>query len=98
MTRLKRWESPRREGRNAKGRGGSARQRQKRKQIQVLRQKLKQSDPPVSSEPDNLVGLTSYPEGREPNHSSLLFFELFLSRFPTLSPGLKTPNTARSTL
>ncbi len=39
--RLKRWESPRREGRNAKGRGGSARQRQKRKQFQALRQKLK---------------------------------------------------------
>ncbi|MGQ9869592.1 hypothetical protein [Leptodesmis sp.] len=39
--RLKRWESPRREGRNDKGRGGSARQRQKRKQFQALRQKLK---------------------------------------------------------
>ncbi len=43
--RLKRWESPRREGRNDKGKGGSARQRQRRKQFQVLRQKLKeQSD------------------------------------------------------
>lgn len=39
--RLKRWESPRRAGRNDKGRGGSARQRQKRKQLQALRQKLK---------------------------------------------------------
>ncbi len=39
--RLKRWESPRREGRNDKGRGGSARQRQKRKQFQALRHKLK---------------------------------------------------------
>lgn len=38
---LKRWESPRKEGRNNKGRGGSARQRQRRKQFQVLRQKLK---------------------------------------------------------
>lgn len=38
---LKRWESPRREGRNHKGRGGAARQRQKRKQFQALRQKLK---------------------------------------------------------
>ncbi|MDX2231668.1 MAG: hypothetical protein NW220_18685 [Leptolyngbyaceae cyanobacterium bins.349] len=38
---LKRWESPRREGRNDKGRGGSARQRQRRKQFQALRQKLK---------------------------------------------------------
>lgn len=43
--RLKRWESPRREGRNDKGKGGSARQRQLRKQFQALRQKLKeQSD------------------------------------------------------
>jgi hypothetical protein len=38
---LKRWESPRREGRNDKGKGGSARQRQLRKKFQVLRQKLK---------------------------------------------------------
>ena len=39
--RLKRWESPRREGRNDKGKGGTARQRQKRKQFQALRQRLK---------------------------------------------------------
>ncbi|NJL35680.1 MAG: hypothetical protein HC840_14295 [Leptolyngbyaceae cyanobacterium RM2_2_4] len=39
--RLKRWESPRREGRNDKGKGGSARQRQKLKQLKGLRQKLK---------------------------------------------------------
>lgn len=40
--RLKRWESPRREGRNDKGRGGTARQRQKQKQMKQLRKKLKQ--------------------------------------------------------
>jgi len=40
--RLKRWESPRREGRNDKGRGGSARQRQLKKQTQALRKKLKE--------------------------------------------------------
>ncbi|MBW4574989.1 MAG: hypothetical protein KME08_06860 [Aphanothece sp. CMT-3BRIN-NPC111] len=39
--RLKRWESPRREGRNDKGRGGSARRRQLKKQTQALRKKLK---------------------------------------------------------
>ena len=39
--RLKSWESPRNEGRNDKGKGGSARQRQKRKQFQMLRKKLK---------------------------------------------------------
>ncbi len=38
---LKRWESPRKEGRNHKGKGGSARQRQRRKQFQMLRQRLK---------------------------------------------------------
>ncbi|MEB3336737.1 MAG: hypothetical protein VKJ46_04690 [Leptolyngbyaceae bacterium] len=42
---LKRWESPRKEGRNSKGKGGSARQRQRKKQFQVLRNQLKaQSD------------------------------------------------------
>jgi len=38
---LKRWESPRKEGRNHKGKGGSARQRQLKKQQNRLRQKLK---------------------------------------------------------
>ncbi len=42
--RLKRWESPRREGRNDKGRGGSARARQLKKQQQMLRQRLKEGD------------------------------------------------------
>jgi len=42
--RLKRWESPRREGRNDKGRGGSARQRQLKKQTQMLRQRLKEGN------------------------------------------------------
>ena len=40
--RLKRWESPRRQGRNIKGKGGSARAKQLRKQQQLLRKKLKQ--------------------------------------------------------
>lgn len=54
--RLKRWESPRRKGRNDKGRGGSARQRQRQKQLKMLKNKLKdkpqnnpknnESDPP----------------------------------------------------
>jgi hypothetical protein len=37
---LKRWESPRKEGRNDKGRGGSARRRQKAKQFKRLKQTL----------------------------------------------------------
>lgn len=39
--RLKSWESPRREGRNDKGKGGSARQRQLKKRNQMLRNQLK---------------------------------------------------------
>ncbi|HLP88546.1 MAG TPA: hypothetical protein VK184_08155 [Nostocaceae cyanobacterium] len=42
--RLKSWESPRRQGRNDKGKGGSARQRQLKKQRQMLRQKLKEAN------------------------------------------------------
>ena len=41
MPRLKRWESPRREGRNDKGRGGSAKKKQWLKRQQMLRNKLK---------------------------------------------------------
>lgn len=39
---LKRWESPRREGRNDKGKGGSARARQLKKQQKMLLKKLKE--------------------------------------------------------
>jgi hypothetical protein len=39
--RLKSWETPRKEGRNKKGRGGSARARQLLKARQQLRKKLK---------------------------------------------------------
>lgn len=44
--RLKSWESPRKQGRNDKGKGGSARQRQIRKQMKMLQQKLKQGVEP----------------------------------------------------
>ena len=52
--RLKRWESPRREGRNDKGKGGSARQRQLKKQQQMLRKKLKESQ--KADKPNNQEG------------------------------------------
>ncbi|MFQ3637907.1 MAG: hypothetical protein SNJ57_18945 [Cyanobacteriota bacterium] len=63
---LKRWESPRREGRNAKGKGGSARQRQLRKQFKTLSQKLKQSgaDQPDKSQPDK-----SQPDKSQPDRN-----------------------------
>lgn len=43
--RLKSWESPRYQGRNSKGKGGSARQRQLKKQRQMLRKKLQGVSP-----------------------------------------------------
>jgi DUF4097 and DUF4098 domain-containing protein YvlB len=67
--RLKRWESPRREGRNDKGKGGSARQRQRRKQMQALRQKLKHE---TDSAPNRRQDQTQ--EGREQKFSSLFSF------------------------
>jgi hypothetical protein len=48
--RLKRWETPRKEGRNDKGRGGSARKRQLKKQRQMLRNKLKQAQKPENNQ------------------------------------------------
>ena len=43
VQRLKRWESPRKQGRNNKGKGGTARARQLRKREQMMRQKLKRN-------------------------------------------------------
>lgn len=42
--RLKRWESPRYQGRNAKGRGGVPRLRQIKKRQQLLRKNLKNGE------------------------------------------------------
>lgn len=53
VERLKRWESPRKRGRNDQGKGGSARARQLRKREQMLRQKLKREEPPKSARPQN---------------------------------------------
>ena len=63
--RLKSWESPRNEGRNDKGKGGSARQRQLKKRTQMLRNKLKEQ-----SKDNNGNGQDKKGE----NHDSLLFF------------------------
>ncbi|MEL6602849.1 MAG: hypothetical protein AAFP20_06440 [Cyanobacteria bacterium J06614_10] len=45
---LKRWESPRRKGRNHKGRGGSAKQRQYQKRQKLLMKKLRQGGTPAT--------------------------------------------------
>lgn len=59
--RLKRWESPRREGRNDKGRGGSARQRQLKKQVQALRKKLKEQAETENSNKKQKGGKVNFP-------------------------------------
>ncbi|MEA5580836.1 hypothetical protein VB620_05715 [Nodularia harveyana UHCC-0300] len=76
--RLKRWESPRREGRNDKGRGGSARKRQLKKQRQMLLKKLKQAD----KGKDN----NNYPQGEEKKSSP--FFMGIIPTLPIAPPSL----------
>lgn len=51
--RLKRWESPRKEGRNKKGKGGTARARQLKKQTQMMRQRLKEENKDNKRREDN---------------------------------------------
>lgn len=79
MTRLKRWESPRREGRNDKGRGGSARKRQRQKQFKNLTKRLKQegdrSDNQTDIQPDS-NRRNKKTEGREHGISSLFWYEI----------------------
>jgi hypothetical protein len=65
---LKRWESPRKEGRNDKGKGGSARRRQLKKQMQMLRKQLKSKGSIDQQQIDKGSG-----PGRELDSS--LFFE-----------------------
>lgn len=71
MAQLKRWESPRRQGRNVKGKGGAARARQLKKREQQLRRKLKGDDP----NPSQNKHKNQQTGGKEPSKS----FPLFLS-------------------
>ncbi|HIK41667.1 hypothetical protein [Thermoleptolyngbya sp. M55_K2018_002] len=75
---LKRWESPRREGRNAKGKGGSARQRQLRKQFKTLSQKLKQSGSDPSNQTPPQRGNRNNQPGEDATFSPVLLSGLFL--------------------
>ncbi|NEP57140.1 MAG: hypothetical protein F6K31_08970 [Symploca sp. SIO2G7] len=70
--RLKRWESPRRQGRNDKGKGGSARRRQLKKQTQMLRKKLKKSQKAKNQ---------NHNRGREFSSLPLLFIAKLKSKF-----------------
>ena len=67
---LKRWESPRREGRNDKGKGGAARKRQLDKRNRMLSQKLKGS----SQDSNNNQG-----KGKDNELFPLLFLDGFRS-------------------
>ncbi len=71
--RLKRWESPRRQGRNDKGKGGSARARQLKKQTQMLRKKLQDNQKADENKNNQQRGRDS---------SSLPFFFEQLSKHP----------------
>ncbi|MGK7926107.1 MAG: hypothetical protein AB4290_12840 [Spirulina sp.] len=74
--RLKRWESPRRQGRNHKGKGGSARQRQLKKQQQMMRKKLKgepiQNQKPTQKQPRKSP--KTQQEGRDAHSLPSYFF------------------------
>jgi hypothetical protein len=73
--RLKSWESPRSEGRNNKGKGGSARQRQLKKRTQMLRQKLKDQ----GNNSNGSQGQSTDQNKKGENHDSLPFFITFIS-------------------
>ena len=70
--RLKRWESPRRQGRNGKGKGGSARARQLKKQTQMLRKKLQEGQN-ADDQTTRIINRIS--QGKKNSFSSLIFLD-----------------------
>ena len=82
--RLKRWESPRNEGRNDKGRGGSARQRQLKKQRQALRRRLKDQTDGRNDTPQ-LNKIQSNKKGENQWFSPFLFNYAFNCPFHDIS-------------
>ncbi|MEL6555490.1 MAG: hypothetical protein AAFQ63_18820 [Cyanobacteria bacterium J06621_11] len=62
---LKRWESPRRKGRNHKGRGGSAKQRQYKKRQKLLMKRLQKGINSSSSS----EGSNAQTKGRKTKYS-----------------------------
>ncbi len=86
--RLKRWESPRKQGRNDKGRGGAARQRQKQKQLRALRLKLKEGGQELNNQSgDRPPNSTPSPKHQFPQRESPTTLPFFnVSRFLMLIP------------
>ena len=78
--RLKRWESPRKQGRNDKGRGGSARKRQIKKQQQMLRNKLKEQQKPENNQKNQ--------KNNQPREG-ITTFPLFLPQIPQIPDFLE---------
>jgi hypothetical protein len=75
--RLKSWESPRSEGRNSKGKGGSARARQLKKQQQTLRKQLKAQNTPLKDCPNHKPNHKLNNKGKETNISFPYFFSFY---------------------
>ena len=86
--RLKSWESPRRKGRNSKGKGGSARQRQLKKQRQMLRKKLKGQTPNRNQNQKQ--------NQKQKEKGTEVLFSFYLSKLPiSPSPRLRVSASPR---
>ena len=79
--RLKSWESPRSEGRNSKGKGGSARARQLKKQQQTLRKQLKAQHDRPQNRPNQQQNHQQNHQGKETDNS-FPFFVSFCCSIP----------------
>lgn len=87
---LKRWESPRRQGRNHKGKGGAARMRQLKKQQQRLRKQLKANQPKDQDQHLKSPTPKIINSGKE-----YLPFPIFMSRFQFNIRANSTSHAAR---
>jgi hypothetical protein len=87
---LKRWETPRRPGRNRKGRGGSARQRQLMKRRQALRQRLKapRQDQPPTRDPETRDNKRGEPP------ALLFFIPLLYAVLPQILNNARRPRNS----
>ena len=81
VERLKSWESPRKRGRNNKGKGGSARARQLKKREKLLRKKLKQNQ--------NIQGKKQQSQEGEISSPSIFYFGCDYSTAETKSSNMK---------
>ncbi len=91
--RLKSWESPRSEGRNSKGKGGSARARQLKKQQQTLRKQLKVQQDRPQDRPNHQQNHQQNHQGKETDNS-FPYFLSFCCSIP-LNVGTNRASNAR---